>query len=206
MRNERAGGKLRGRQVWSWIPYTMVHVGRDGVGQAALSAAFVDSRFDVSACVDPRPEATSIARAAGFGGPVLRDVEGPVPAGGLAIVCTASTARALSPLACELSDRGYSVVSSCEELITPAPAHEKDWPRIRATAARSGTTVIRGGVNPAFVMDLLAALASLAVCDIQQVKLLRRLMSLSDAPSSRRRSVPEEIGPNSPSRWTRARS
>ena len=153
----------------------LVMVGLGEVGEAVLAAALRDPRFLVAACIDPRPDTEARARAIGFTGPVFPDVSELGPGSGVAIVCTASTVRGLAPVACSLTERGYDVVSSCEELIAPGRAPEADTQSIHAAALKAQRSVVGAGVNPGFAMDVLPAVASLVVRELSQVRLLRRV-------------------------------
>lgn len=84
---------------------------------------------------------------------------------------------------------GVNVVSSTEELFYPYDRHPDLASSLDTMARRHRVTVVGTGVNPGFVMDTLALLATGACTDVRSVKALR----IVDA-SSRRLPLQRKIG------------
>jgi 4-hydroxy-tetrahydrodipicolinate reductase len=73
----------------------------------------------------------------------------------VAVLCTTSTARGLRPQALTLFQRGFHVVTTCEELAYPAPSNESVFRELDKAARRKKVSLLATGVNPGFAMDLL---------------------------------------------------
>lgn len=65
---------------------------------------------------------------------------------------------------------GANVVSSAEELLVPDLRHPEHAARLDEAAKEGGATVLGTGVNPGFVMDFLAAVASAVCHDVRAVR------------------------------------
>jgi 2,4-diaminopentanoate dehydrogenase len=81
----------------------------------------------------------------------------------LAILCTTSFLPRVSDWIEEVARAGVDVLSSAEELLLPDLQHPELARRIHAAALEGGATVLGTGVNPGFVLDFLAVLAT-GVC------------------------------------------
>jgi hypothetical protein len=156
-------------------PRELVVFGLGPIGAAALEAATADERFAVAGCVDPREDREAIARQLGYDGPVLAEPSDLDGDGKVAVVCTGSTIAGVAPLAIELVEAGFDVVSTCEELIAPELGSRSAVAEVDAAARAAERTVVGAGVNPGFVMDVLPAVMTMPVRDVEQVRVLRRV-------------------------------
>jgi 4-hydroxy-tetrahydrodipicolinate reductase len=77
--------------------------------------------------------------------------------------CTSSFIPQVKDQLLLAAELGIDVVSSCEELLLPELQHPALAAEIDAAAQRGGATLLGTGVNPGFVMDTLAVLAT-GVC------------------------------------------
>lgn len=156
-------------------PRKLVVFGLGPIGAAALEAANADARFAVVACVDPRDDREAIARELGYDGPVLPDPSGLDGDGTVAVVCTGSTIAGVAPLLTQLVAAGFDVVSTCEELIAPELGDRRAVGAVDEAARDAERTVVGAGVNPGFAMDVLPAVLTMPVRDVEQVRVLRRV-------------------------------
>jgi hypothetical protein len=172
-------------------PVSVVVLGLGPVGAAVLRAAVTDRRFNVVACIDPRPDRAKIAADQGFGGAVHASLDETDQEGGIrvAMVCTSSRLEDVGPLAARLTHVGYDVVSTCEELIAPELADVDAVRDLREAAGRAGHTVIGAGVNPGFVMDVLPLLATMVSRDIHRISIVRKVNV-----AARRSRLQEKVG------------
>ena len=107
----------------------------------------------------------------------------------VAIVCTTSRFDLIAPILRDCLKRGLHVTSSCEEMAWPAYRHATLASEIDALAKSSGRCLVGTGVNPGFVMDLLAVQMSSMLTKVTGVKCLRRVDALT-----RRLPLQEKIG------------
>ncbi|NOX63943.1 MAG: dihydrodipicolinate reductase [Chloroflexi bacterium] len=127
-----------------------------------------------------------------------------VPAGAVLLQATVSQMTAAREQLLEAIERGFHVVSTCEELVWPWDDHPRLADEIDAAARNAGVTVLGVGVNPGFVMDLLPALAARATIEIEAVHIsryvdlrerrlaLRQKMGVGRDPAWVQRMVDEE--------------
>ncbi|MCC5830398.1 MAG: hypothetical protein JJU36_13215 [Phycisphaeraceae bacterium] len=84
---------------------------------------------------------------------------------------------------------GFSVVSSCEELLYPAISHGQEARILDQAARQSGVSILGTGVNPGFVMDYLPLIASGLCPAVSRIEVFRH----QDA-ASRRLPFQRKIG------------
>jgi hypothetical protein len=91
----------------------------------------------------------------------------------VAVVCTSSLLKQVKPQLLSLVARGINVVTTCEELAFPTPAHAAAFREIDRAAQRKRVSVLSTGVNPGYSMDTLA-LALTAPCSrVERVSVTR---------------------------------
>jgi 4-hydroxy-tetrahydrodipicolinate reductase len=171
------------------LPTPLILAGLGPVGAAVLRAAQDDPRLEVAGCVDPRRDREQLAREQGFEGAVYADIAD-VPSGhGVAVVCTSSKLADIAPTALRAVQRGYDVVSTCEQLIAPRLAPEDVVAQLHAAATEADRTIVGCGVNPGFVMDVLPVMMTLATRDVTEVRVFR-----SVDVSRRRSRLQDKVG------------
>lgn len=111
------------------------------------------------------------------------------PRADVAIVCTTSRFDLIATTLRQCLQRGLHVTSSCEEMAWPAYRHSKLASEIDALAKSSGRCLVGTGVNPGYVMDLLAVQLSSMLTKVESVKCLRRVDALT-----RRLPLQQKIG------------
>jgi hypothetical protein len=122
---------------------------------------------------------------------VAGDVMRVVRKGGVdvVIVSTTSTLKTVKPLIVELVKKGAHVVSTCEELSFPAPAHQAAFREIEQLARKKKVTVLGAGVNPGFAMDLLPLLLTAPCVEVRRIS-ATRVVDLA----TRRVSLQRKVG------------
>ncbi len=88
-----------------------------------------------------------------------------------------------------LCQSGLNVVSSCEELLWPRLAAPQDAEALDACAREHGVSIIGSGVNPGFVLDTLALVASAPSVDVKRID-ARRVVDAA----SRRGPLQKKVG------------
>ena len=172
------------------VPVLMVGLGSIGVSIGRALAAQPWAR--VIGGVDPAYAGTSLAalldapvpKASKVVATVREIAKGP----GVAVHCAGSRLATAAPLIAETLNQGYHVVSTCEELFHPLEAHREIAEKLSRTAKRQARTLVAGGVNPGFAMDVWPLTLASSMLRVDRVRVSRTL----DA-SRRRRSFQEKV-------------
>jgi hypothetical protein len=147
------------------------------IGRLVLEQAVIDG-FRPRAGVDPAAGlALSLAELSndpGVLGPVLPSLDG-MPKADIAFVCTDSRLQVVAPLFRELLERGYHVVSTCEELAYPWHTQPALSAELHHRAVDCRRVIVGAGVNPGFVMDVLALTIARCVSRVGSVSVTRRV-------------------------------
>ena len=107
----------------------------------------------------------------------------------LAVVSTTSGLREVKPLILGLVQRGLHVVTTCEELAFPTPAHQDSFREIDRAARKKRVSVLSAGVNPGFTMDLLPLVLTAPCVDVKRIS-VARVVDLA----TRRLSLKRKVG------------
>jgi len=107
----------------------------------------------------------------------------------VAVVCTTSFFDKAAPLLRACISRKWHVTSSCEELAWPAYRHAALAKEIDHEAKAAGVAILGTGVNPGYVMDLLALQISSMVAAVTKVRCVRRVDALT-----RRLPLQQKVG------------
>jgi 4-hydroxy-tetrahydrodipicolinate reductase len=91
----------------------------------------------------------------------------------VAILCTASAAKAVKPQLAALLQRGMNVVTTCEEMAFPAPASAGVFRDLDKIARRKKVTALATGVNPGYAMDALALMLTAPCARVNRVAVTR---------------------------------
>ena len=184
----------------------VVIIGMGGIGFGCARAVRAESGVKLVGMVDSDPQklGKSLAelgwRPTTAGEKPPADEPGAIPVAGapddptgdgadVAIITTSSDFAKVAPLVREALARGLHVISSCEQMIWPWYRHASLADQIDAEAQRVGRAVLGTGVNPGYIMDVLAVSLSSMVRRVTGVICERRV----DA-STRRRALQEKIG------------
>jgi hypothetical protein len=172
----------------------VVVVGLGPIGLAAAEAVDADPGMRLVAAVDIDPQKvgrrlSSILGRTLSSDPVVAAELEPVRQAEVAIVCTASHFDRLVPILRGLIATGTHAVSSCEEMAWPWYRHRALADDIDAEAERGDVALLGTGVNPGYVMDLLAVQLSSMVLRVSRVRCVRVVDALT-----RRRPLQAKIG------------
>jgi len=105
------------------------------------------------------------------------------------IHATASFFHTVYPQILECVQARANVISTCEELVYPYTRNAAATTQMHQFALRCGVTVLRAGVNPGFIMDLLPLLLTAPCVNIRRISVTR----VVDA-TQRRASLQQRIG------------
>jgi 2,4-diaminopentanoate dehydrogenase len=107
----------------------------------------------------------------------------------LAVVSTVSGLNEVKPLILGLVQRGLHVVTTCEELAFPTPAHQDSFRAIDRAARKKRVSVLSAGVNPGFTMDLLPLMLTAPCVEVKRIA-VARVVDLA----TRRLSLKRKVG------------
>jgi 4-hydroxy-tetrahydrodipicolinate reductase len=91
----------------------------------------------------------------------------------VAILCTGSTVKSVKPQVLALVKRGLHVVTTCEEMAFPAPAHQTPLKEIDKAARSRKVSVLGTGINPGYVMDALVLMLTATCVSVNRVSVTR---------------------------------
>jgi hypothetical protein len=91
----------------------------------------------------------------------------------VALLSTSSSLREIHHQLAALLGRGIHVVSTCEELICPAPASQAICRELDRIARKKKVTILGTGVNPGFAMDTLALMLTAPCAVVKRVSVTR---------------------------------
>jgi 4-hydroxy-tetrahydrodipicolinate reductase len=91
----------------------------------------------------------------------------------VAVLTTGSTVKAVKPQVLALVKKGLHVVTTCEELAFPVPAHLAAIKEIDRLARARRVSVLSTGVNPGYVMDALALMLTAPCVSVNRVSVTR---------------------------------
>lgn len=152
-------------------PLKVIQVGLGPIGLECVRVAAARPNLEIAGAVDLHPDLT---------GRHLREFEPSAPRivritsdlaelldhnkPDVALVTTTSRMPGIDETLKQLARAGVDVVSSCEELLFPWHAHPETAEALAKEAERGKATILGTGVNPGFVMDTFAAVAT-APCE-----------------------------------------
>jgi len=108
-----------------------------------------------------------------FGAPAVAAIAD-LPEADLAIVATSSDLKEVAETLVPLLERGFNVLSICEELAYPWRSHPQVSARLDEVAHDNGVTVLGTGANPGVLMDTLPLLLSVLTQRVERVMIHRR--------------------------------
>jgi len=91
----------------------------------------------------------------------------------VAILATVSDMEGITPQVLMLIEKGWPVVSTCEEMFFPLATSPGLAARIDAAARAKGVGVLATGVNPGFLMDALPAMLTGVCLHVERVEVRR---------------------------------
>ncbi|TDE08460.1 dihydrodipicolinate reductase [Jiangella asiatica] len=157
------------------IPVLGYGLGPIGLGVAALLAGRDGVTLVGAVDIDPDKIGTDLGLLHGGGKNGVR-VTSEVPAappGGVAVHATGSGLVDVAPQLEELLDRGWNVVSTCEQLVHPWSVDAQVALRLDALAHDRERSVLGSGINPGYLMDTLVLMLTGACTAVRGVHVTR---------------------------------
>jgi 4-hydroxy-tetrahydrodipicolinate reductase len=106
---------------------------------------------------------------------------------GVVVQATSSRLTTVMAQISEITARGWSVVSTCEELVYAPAADPALAGELHRLASDSGVTVVGTGVNPGFVMDVLPLVLTGACLRVDAVTIRRTVDTNQRRPQLQRK-------------------
>jgi 2,4-diaminopentanoate dehydrogenase len=159
----------------------VVHSGLGPIGQGIARLILETEGLKIVAAADLSPERAGKDLGVVLGLPrrLRIKVEGD-PArflrrarGDVAVLCTSSSLREVKPQVVALVKRGLHVVSTCEELAFPTPAHQSSFRELDRLARKKKVSVLGTGVNPGYAMDALALMLTAPCARVNRISVTR---------------------------------
>lgn len=107
----------------------------------------------------------------------------------VAILCTGSSVKAVKPQVLSLVQKGLHVVTTCEEMAFPAPAHQAMLKDVDRLARAKKVAVLGTGVNPGYAMDALVLMLTAPCVSVNRVSATRVVNA-----ASRRLPLQRKVG------------
>ncbi len=159
----------------------VVHIGLGPIGQGIARLALATEGLKVVGAVDLAPEKAGKDLGVILGLPkklrikvsgnlqkFLRKTKADV-----AVLSTSSAVRDVKAQVAALVQKGMSVVTTCEELAFPAPAHASAFKELDRLARKKKVSVLATGVNPGYAMDALALMLTAPCAGVNRVSVTR---------------------------------
>jgi 2,4-diaminopentanoate dehydrogenase len=107
----------------------------------------------------------------------------------LAILCTSSSVKTVKPQVLALVQKGLNVVTTCEEMAFPVPAHQALLKEVDRLARAKKVSVLGTGVNPGYAMDALVLMLTAPCVSVNRVSATRVVNA-----ASRRLPLQRKVG------------
>jgi hypothetical protein len=107
----------------------------------------------------------------------------------VAILCTGSSVKTVKPQVLALVQKGLRVVTTCEEMAFPVPAHQATLKEVDRLARAKKVSVLGTGINPGYAMDALVLMLTAPCVSVNRVSATR----VVDA-ASRRLPLQRKVG------------
>jgi 4-hydroxy-tetrahydrodipicolinate reductase len=107
----------------------------------------------------------------------------------VAILCTGSSVKAVKAQVLALVQKGLHVVTTCEEMAFPAPAHQAMLKDVDRLARAKKVAVLGTGVNPVYAMDALVLMLTAPCVSVNRVSATRVVNA-----ASRRLPLQRKVG------------
>ncbi|MEQ8763429.1 MAG: dihydrodipicolinate reductase [Planctomycetota bacterium] len=180
-------------------PWRVVQFGLGPIGLACARAILEHPRLELVGAIDHDPglEGRALGAFLPMDAPhcdvvVVGDLDEALEEGVSADVAIHTTQSRISQVRSQLEvicQAGLNVVSSCEELLWPKTAAAEEAEALDAFAKEHGVSIIGSGVNPGFVLDTLALVASAPSAQVQKI-IARRVVDAG----SRRGPLQRKVG------------
>ena len=162
-------------------PLKVAHCGLGPIGRSIARLVHDTEGLQVVAATDISPEfaGKDLGPVLGLPRKIRVKVEGD-PArffrktrADVAVLTTSSSLRAVKPQVLSLVQRGMNVITTCEEMAFPVPAHQSMFKDIDRAARAKKVRVLSTGVNPGYAMDALALTLTAPCVRVDRVAVTR---------------------------------
>ena len=172
-------------------PIRVVQCGLGAIGRAAARLVLERPQLQLVGAMDldPKLSGQDLGKLLGLkrslGIPVTKES----PAADAAIHCTTSNFKDCAAQIADLARAGMHCVTSCEEALFPYYRYPTLARKLDAVCRKHGVAAVGTGVNPGFVMDTLAVLATAVCRRVDAIRILR----IVDA-GTRREALQRKVG------------
>jgi hypothetical protein len=162
-------------------PLRVVHVGLGPIGQGIARLILETEGLKIVGAADVSPDKAGQDLGSVLGlprklrikveadtGRMLRKVRADV-----AVLCTSSSVREVKGQAALLLQKGLHVVTTCEEMAFPTPAHQSAFADLGRLARKKKVSILGTGVNPGYAMDALALMLTAPCARVDRVAVTR---------------------------------
>ena len=172
-------------------PTRVIQYGLGAIGQAAARLVLERANLRLVGAVDRDPklvgrdlgQVLGLKRTLGFA------VSDTLTTADAVIHCTTSNFEEFAAQMGEIARAGMHCVTSCEEALFPYYSHRVAAEKLHEVCAKHSVAAVGTGVNPGFVMDTLAVLATAVCRRVDAVHVLR----IVDA-GTRREALQRKVG------------
>jgi 4-hydroxy-tetrahydrodipicolinate reductase len=167
-----------------YIPAAIIGLGPVGQLTAKIAATRPNIRLVAAADIAPDYQNRELGEILGLPPlgvtvrPTIEEALHAAAAPGVAIICTGSWLKKITPQIIACLDAGWHVVSTCEQLSYPFASCPEESRLIDEKAKQKGVAVLGTGVNPGFAMDILPVFIS-GVCTRVHSILIERFQDAS---------------------------
>jgi len=188
------------------MPTPVVAFGLGPIGRRIATCLLArPALFSIVGAVDVDPEilGEDLADLVDAGEPLNIQVARECPFapsnGGVLVHATSSLLESVAPQILGILERGWNVISTCEELTYPWSVDSAIASSINSAAHAANVSVLASGINPGFIMDALPLTLS-ALCTRVDAVAVRRVVDTN----MRRRQLQQKAGVGlSPQEFTR---
>ena len=171
----------------------VMQIGLGAIGQSICRLLSRGNDLMLAGAADPQYAGRSLADLASLDTDpditIADSIAGLALEADAAVLATASSMEAILPQVLALVERGWPVVSTCEELVYPWTTHLALAEQIDTAANRHGVAVFATGVNPGFMMDFFPVVVARLTSRVDRVTVER----IQDA-GPRRAAFQRKIG------------
>jgi len=172
-------------------PIRVVQCGLGAIGRAAARLVLDRSGMRLVGAVDrdPKLAGRDLGPVLGLKRKLGIIITEELPKADAVIHCTTSNFAECAAQISEIARAGMHCVTSCEEALFPYYRYHATAEKLNGLCVRQGVAAVGTGVNPGFVMDTLAVVATAVCRRVDAVRVLR----IVDA-GSRREALQRKVG------------
>ena len=183
--------KAFGRVILMSKPIRVIQYGLGAIGRATARLVLERPGLRLVGAVDrdPKLAGRDLGSVLGLKRKLGIAVSETLPAADVVIHCTTSSFEGCAAQIGEIARAGMHCVTSCEEALFPYYRYRALAGKLNGLCVKHGVAVVGTGVNPGFVMDTLAVVATAVCRRVDAVRVLR----VVDA-GTRREALQRKVG------------